>query len=78
VVSAEAGGVCDITTHPPTPSQREGGEPPLECFAFKKIIGPVDLAFEAPKNREKCIPLPFGKRPGDGFQAQHQILALAP
>ena len=25
VVSAKAGGVCGITTHPPAPSQREGG-----------------------------------------------------
>jgi hypothetical protein len=66
VVSAEAGGVCGAYNTSPGPFPKGRGEPSLECFTFKKL-GPVDLAFVTPKNREKGIPLPFGKGLGDGL-----------
>jgi hypothetical protein len=69
-------GLCDITTHPPAPSQREG-EILLASGMLRKKKQFLTFAFEMDNTHAKGIPLPFGKGLGDGFLAKHLCSALA-
>ena len=51
---------CVISEPIPSPLPKGKGEPPIERFAFKKLV-PVDLAFETPKNGAKGILLSSGE-----------------
>jgi hypothetical protein len=66
VVSAEAGGVCGITTHPPAPSQGEGVNLRAVSMLLKKNGQFLTFAFEIGNNREKAFPFPLGRGQGMG------------